>query len=199
MQTLKFGSNEYARYVDDILTKTAQTVEQVTINPSGEWAVVDPAEAKNRSAPSQARSDNDDLIEIPDHPVEKSSSLFHLSRFPAPTPPVSSREESVASGAARSFPGKRQHSAVIDLTLSDDDDPPARDPKRVAISPSSLKDRLSPGAGGARFGANSRNETLGYGYPSSVSQQHSGMEFGFRRHHWHTLLSTQVRNSRYLN
>ena len=58
------------------------------------------------------------------------------------TPPLSSREESVASSARKS--SKRPISNIIDLTLSDDDEPPK--PKQVKQARPSLRGGGGPPA-----------------------------------------------------
>lgn len=117
------------RYVDDILRSTSRNVEQVTIEPEGQWsktAVPDTPAPSNGSA--STAEDEDDFLEIQDTRVSsmKQESTPVTATPPNPfaastrTPPLSSREQSVVSSAQRAT--KRPASAVIDLTLSDDDD-----------------------------------------------------------------------------
>ena len=121
------------RYVDDILRSTSRNVEQVTIEPEGQWskiAIPDTPAPSNGSA--STAEDEDDFLEIQDTRVSSmKQELAPVTATPpnpfatsARTPPLSSREQSVVSSAHRAT--KRPASAVIDLTLSDDDDDPPR-------------------------------------------------------------------------
>jgi len=123
------------QYVQDILRQTSSSVEQVTIEPAGAWHEVKQGDDKN-SGKSQARApyDNDsedDIVEIPDTRTNKIKAEPQAATpgIAQQTPPLSSREPSISNASvsrASHGPvntGKRQ-SAVIDLTLSDDDEPP---------------------------------------------------------------------------
>jgi E3 SUMO-protein ligase PIAS1 len=115
--------------VDDILRSTSRNIEQVTIEPEGQWsknAMPDTPGPSHGSA--STADDDDDFVEVPNARLlsVKQESTPVTATPPNPfaissrTPPLSSREESVASSAQR--PNKRPASAVIDLTLSDDED-----------------------------------------------------------------------------
>jgi E3 SUMO-protein ligase PIAS1 len=119
--------------VDDILHSTPRNIEQVTIEPEGQWtknALPDTPRPSHGSA--STAEDEDDFVEIRDARLSstKQESSFVAATPPNPfatstrTPPLSSREESVVSSAQKA--SKRPASAVIDLTLSDDDDDPPR-------------------------------------------------------------------------
>lgn len=117
------------RYVNDILRSTPRNVEQVTIEPEGHWTknLLPDTPGPSHGSASTA-DDEDDFVEIQNTRLSsmKQESNSMTATPPNPfatatrTPPLSSREESVASTAQR--PNKRPASAVIDLTLSDDDD-----------------------------------------------------------------------------
>lgn len=142
------------QYVLDILRKTSSSTEQVTIEPKGEWRPVtqkDDAEGnRGKSQPRAAYDEDsdDDIVEIQDSRINKVKTEAN-SMTPAlnqQTPPLSSREASTVTSSAARPGGNKRQSAVIDLTLSDDDEPP-RPAKRTNTSqnnsyntPSSLPD-----------------------------------------------------------
>jgi E3 SUMO-protein ligase PIAS1 len=126
--------------VDDILRSTPRNIEQVTIEPEGQWSknALPDTPGPSHGSGSMAE-DEDDLVEIRDARLAstKQESSFVTATPPNPfatstrTPPLSSREESVASSAQKA--NKRPASAVIDLTLSDDDEPPRAKIPRVSL------------------------------------------------------------------
>ena len=126
-----------SRYVNDILRSTPSSVDQVTIEPNGEWSQVSPNEGssnlKARSGAHSESDEDDDLIEIHDMPrlaAIKDEAVFTPGSMTR-TPPYSSREQSTVSAAPRSVNGKRPIGQVIDLTFSsDEEDQPLRAPKR---------------------------------------------------------------------
>lgn len=147
-KNVSFESLCVDKYFEDILNRTSKSIEQVDIEPNGDWKVIrEEEDLQPNGTSSKARAsyddDFDDLIELdqtvnkPLNGVKRDSYSQTLSPFlDAPfsfdTPPLSSREQSVtqsASSAQRSS-NKRPQSAVIDLTLSDDDDEPPRPSKR---------------------------------------------------------------------
>lgn len=116
--------------------QTPKSVDQVTIEPNGTWSQF----SKKPISPPQFSSasgedDDDDIVEIKDNRVTALKNGSVASGTPnsfqsSNTPPGSSREPSSSVGPQKSN-GKRPASAVIDLTLSDDDDEPlARPAKR---------------------------------------------------------------------
>ncbi|CAI6333441.1 unnamed protein product [Periconia digitata] len=114
-------------YVQEILSKVPKAVDQVTVEPDGRWSI----QAANTSSKSNAHSDDDDsdedLVEISGPRVNTiKSEVFATPQSLARTPPIPSRE---ASSAPRT--GSKRGSEVIDLTLSDDDEP-VRPTKKVA-------------------------------------------------------------------
>lgn len=132
-----FESLVVDEFVRDILTSTSKSLEQVTIEPDGKWSLnPKPLTPPNRNgAYNDDFDDDDDIVEIKDHRL---ASVINNST-PGPTtstPPTSlhSPAHSISSTAPRPS-NKRSASAVIDLTLSDDDEEPvARAPKRQSIA-----------------------------------------------------------------
>ncbi|KAI9746427.1 MAG: SUMO ligase siz1 [Claussenomyces sp. TS43310] len=127
-------------YVNEILSMTHRSTEQVTVEPGGNWSQnAKPASTPNLNVRAtklgSSEEDDDDLIEIKDirvNALKKDSTpvTSMLSR----TPPASSREPSISSASRNSISSKRPISAVIDLTGSDedeDDEPISKLPKRL--------------------------------------------------------------------
>jgi len=112
------------RYFDDILNSTPRTVESVTIDSEGKWSVA--AEASNSPV---ASSSDEDVVRYDSRVVDldeiQSSRNYRPSASATPAG-YNSREESLANGANGrngSTSIKRPIAQVIDLTLSDDDEP----------------------------------------------------------------------------
>lgn len=136
------------RYVKDILTNTSSSIEQVTIEPDGSWHIPRPKpETPRPSAPASAPrdvsyiGDDDDLMMFPSTTGNSSRATATPNRYygGASLPGSSiagSRETSIMPGSARSAAngnGKRPAAETIDLTLSDDDEPPPRPAKRQNV------------------------------------------------------------------
>lgn len=137
-------------YVDDILKATNRNVEQVTVEPNGEWSQNAAPESPDDSRPSGTPDDDDsDLVEIQDSRISNLKQEYTPASSIHRTPPYSSREPSIASSSAQRPPSaapKRPASAVIDLTLSDDEDLPVRPAKRPSLAPPT-----SSSSGGSSF------------------------------------------------
>ena len=142
-KTLTYHSLCVDQYVQDILEKTTTSIEQITIEPDGQWRPVvqgdDATGSRGSKGPVRATYDNDsdeDIIEIQDTRVDrvKNEAASITPGIAQQTPPLSSREASTAAPAPVR-PGSKRGSAVIDLTLSDDDEPP-RPAKRMYTSQS---------------------------------------------------------------
>lgn len=143
---ISFEALAVDEYVQDILRNVPRGTDQVTVKPDGQWRnEKEPPAAKRRSNANgygYGYDDDDDseeeLVELPDYRVTaiKSEAVPTPQSLPSiRTPPAPSRE---ASSAPRT--GSKRGSEVIDLTLSDDDEPR---PKKVAYStPNSVPDRM---------------------------------------------------------
>ncbi|KAK0703233.1 PINIT domain-containing protein [Lasiosphaeria miniovina] len=115
-------------YIREILAKTPKTVEQVTIELDGKWSV---PSAKNETASAANEAsilDSDDLTVLEISGVSNRTSTATPNRGAAPasahTTGVSSTPSMSKSRTKRPAPG------MIDLTQSDDDEPPALPEKR---------------------------------------------------------------------
>lgn len=129
-KTVHFNGLAVDQYVEEILAKV-RNADQVTISPTGEWSTEkspSPTPKKNGSAIAADDSD-DDLIEIPDYRVASIKSEAVQTPTYLSTPPMPSREPSTAPRSV-----SKRTSEVVDLTLSDDDEPP-RPAKKVAYQP----------------------------------------------------------------
>jgi len=152
-KTVSFESLCVDKYFEEILNTTSKSIEQVTIEPDGQWSVDQEDEDKGKSnqAKGEARAAwdddfDDDVVEVLDSPKASTNGVKHEFAAASPmgppgfssfnTPPLSSREASVArSNASAQRPGgggsKRTANAVIDLTLDDEDEEqPPRPAKR---------------------------------------------------------------------
>ncbi len=127
-KTVHFNGLAIDRYVEEILAEV-KNADQVTISPTGEWSTQkSPSPPRKNGAAVQDDSD-DDLIEIPDYRVASIKSEAVQTPTYLSTPPLPSREPSTAPRL-----GTKRTSEVVDLTLSDDDEPP-RPAKKVAYQP----------------------------------------------------------------
>ncbi|KAF2176257.1 hypothetical protein K469DRAFT_607743 [Zopfia rhizophila CBS 207.26] len=137
-KTVSFEGLAVDQYVQEILESVPKGTDQVTIEHNGKWSHGSKTESQTPRNGFTATHDDsdDDLIEIPDYRVAAiKSEAVNTPQSLTRTPPLSSRE---ASTAPRT--GSKRTSEVIDLTLSDDDEPP-RPTKKVAYStPNSLPD-----------------------------------------------------------
>jgi E3 SUMO-protein ligase PIAS1 len=146
-KTVSYQALAVDQYVQEILQSVSKSTDQVTIEPNGEWHHTQPGNEQtprtnshgNGYADSYDDDDSeDDLVDITDS--RSRISAIKSEAVPTPqslarTPPLSSRE---ASSAPRT--GNKRASEVIDLTLSDEDEPP-RPAKKVAYNtPTSLPD-----------------------------------------------------------
>ncbi|KAK5112675.1 hypothetical protein LTR85_011186 [Meristemomyces frigidus] len=146
-KAVSFQSLCVDKYFEDILDNTPKSIEKVDVEPNGEWRVIreeedeQPNGASGKPRASYDDDFDDDLVEVTDPTNKPLNSLKRESQPPAllfNTPPFSSREPSVAqstASAARTG-SKRPSGAVIDLTLSDDEEQPPRPAKRQHTSTS---------------------------------------------------------------
>lgn len=137
-KTLTYEVLAIDQYVQNILQATSKGTEQVTIEPNGEWrnVVQDDGQAnggKNKSRASYDKDsddelfDDDDVVEIQETKPKKvkSEAMSATPAFLQRTPPLSSREASTsAASAARASHNANNKRVEIDLTFSDDDEPP---------------------------------------------------------------------------
>ncbi|KAJ5715043.1 uncharacterized protein N7483_012224 [Penicillium malachiteum] len=115
-----FESLQVDQYVDEILKSTESDVDQVVVEPNGDWSQPDNSNAA-KLAGTTPTTDDDDLIEISEPSLgtvkqEPITSNILLERTPA-----QSRETSTPSSAVR-MSSKKRPAPVIDLTASDDED-----------------------------------------------------------------------------
>ncbi|KAF1832764.1 zf-MIZ-domain-containing protein [Decorospora gaudefroyi] len=132
-KTISYEALAVDQYVEEILNKARHT-DQVTIQPNGEWSM-------EKDAPSQhnghahAEDSEDDLVEISDYRVRAIKSEAAPTPTSLSTPPLPSRETSTAPRS-----GNKRTYEVVDLTLSDDEEP-VRPAKKVAYTtPNSIPD-----------------------------------------------------------
>ncbi|KAI0887413.1 PINIT domain-containing protein [Annulohypoxylon maeteangense] len=128
-------------YVDEVLSTTPDSLQQVTIEPDGQWKTKteEPEPSRFRPAVSSKIEDDDDISIISDsHGFPNGTSTSTANgRNNYSTPSRSFAHSGTPSGGARdtSTAPRSSHkrpAEVIDLTLSsdEDDEPIARAPKR---------------------------------------------------------------------
>ncbi|KAH8724714.1 E3 SUMO-protein ligase PIAS1 [Phaeosphaeriaceae sp. PMI808] len=123
-------------YVEEILSKV-RNADQVTIQPNGEWSTEKDLSPPRRNGYAAQDESDDDLVEISDYRDRVAAIKNEAAPTPVSlnTPPLPSRETSTVPRS-----GNKRPSEVVDLTLSDDDEP-VRPAKKVAYhTPSSLPD-----------------------------------------------------------
>jgi E3 SUMO-protein ligase PIAS1 len=130
-KTISFEALAVDQYVQDILNN-AHNTDQVTIQPNGKWSIEKDTKPKHNSHDDES---DDDLVEITDYRVQAIKSEAAPTPTSLSTPPVPSREPSTAPRS-----GQKRTSEVVDLTLSDDEEP-VRPTKKVAYTtPSNMPD-----------------------------------------------------------
>lgn len=169
-KTISYAALAVDQYVQDILSQTSSSTEQVTIEPDGAWKSIvqgDDSSAGRGKTQKRAAYDNDsdeDIIEIQDDHMDKvkvelKSATPSLPRLAQQTPPLSSREASISTTSNVRPTNKRPSAAVIDLTLSDDDEPP-RPAKRTNTNISQGTSYNTPSNLGESWGADRGNRRL---------------------------------------
>jgi E3 SUMO-protein ligase PIAS1 len=136
-KTISYEALAVDQYVEEILGKV-RNADQVTIQPNGEWSLEKDTSPPRKTGNGYGAQDDsdDDLIEISDYRDRVTAIKSEAAPTPVSlsTPPILSRETSTAPRS------NKRTSEVVDLTLSDDDEPP-RPAKKVAYHvPSSLPD-----------------------------------------------------------
>ncbi|KAI9661975.1 MAG: SUMO ligase siz1 [Alyxoria varia] len=155
------------QYVQEILRTTSKSVEQVTIEPNGDWKPGSNTNDDFRSSTNSSKakmpfvSSSDDLVEIQDfRPHGSKSGQSSTPQSFMKSPNLSSREASTAASTApRSTPSKRAQDNVIDLTLDSDEDEVPEPPKKRQSFGSPLQNVQSP------FGLPATNQSsTGYSF-----------------------------------
>ncbi|KKY38663.1 putative miz zinc finger protein [Diaporthe ampelina] len=121
-------------YVRDILDRTSRSVEQVDIEPNGRWKAHGSVEEVAEPEPEHEALaiDDDDLViseisYVGNRGTNTPNTLAPTTSTPTPVT-AASRE---GSSMPRSGGNKRAHAEVIDLTLSEDEEPPEPPRKKV--------------------------------------------------------------------
>lgn len=131
-KAVTFENLNIDQYVDDILKSTPKSIDQVTIEPHGNWSVKpeDHATPNGRSEDSSVDPD-DDIVEIAGVAAVANIKSEGPETSMLRTPPVPSRQPSSSSTSQPITGSKRPAAAVVDLTLSSDEETePVRAPKR---------------------------------------------------------------------
>ena len=131
----------------DILANTKPSVEQVDIEPSGEWkahGIEEEVKPEPRITPFAV--DDDDLVisEVSFLGGDRSTTTPNRSAPFFGTPTTAASRESSAMPKSGSKSNKRPIAEVIDLTLSDDDEPSEPAPKRQHYGTNGYGSSLSP-------------------------------------------------------
>lgn len=104
------------QYVEEILKSTPCNIEQVTIEPDGQWHTNSSEERARQTNPTpNSDDDDDDVVELREDrlgSIKKPISYTNHYLDAVRTPPVSSssREQSIASSAPRSSKASSQRS-----------------------------------------------------------------------------------------
>lgn len=172
-KNIRFDAIAVDQYVQEILEQTPTSVDQVTIEPDGRWSYSKAANSydstpkvkqENGEQYDDEDDDSDDLVEITDPRIKSIKSEAPATPYSfGRTPPAFSREASTsysAPTAARA--GQKRKSEVIDLTLSDDEEPPRPAKRQAYNTPNSLPDQ--PRNGYSSFSGNI-NGTTQYQHP----------------------------------
>ncbi|KAG5982209.1 hypothetical protein E4U55_002192 [Claviceps digitariae] len=133
-------------YVRDILTNTSKDLETVVIEPNGRWST----KASHEDTPQSAKGtafEEDDELEISEISVIPRRLDTPKTNTPIIGTPASTERDSTASAPrAATCSTKRPAAAVIDLTLSSDDDEPAQRPRK-RLNTAANNSRASNGIG----------------------------------------------------
>ncbi|KAF1915717.1 PINIT domain-containing protein [Ampelomyces quisqualis] len=176
-KTISYEALAVDEYVEEILGKV-RNADQVTIQPNGGWSTAKDASPPQKNGYTAHDDSDDDLVEIQDYRNRVAAIKSETAPTPVSlsTPPLPSRETSTAPRSNNKRP-----SEVVDLTLSDDEEPP-RPAKKVAYkTPSNLPDQahryhLAPlPHSAAHSAAHSRP------LPPSYHSQHSGSRHEYSR------------------
>ncbi|KAM0311925.1 hypothetical protein ACHAO8_006787 [Botrytis cinerea] len=137
-----FGTLVVDEYVKDILQNTSKSVDQVTVEPQGQWKLYnrpDTISSRPGVASSDFSDDDDDLIEVSpggrkaSTPITKNGiSNGNLNQAPSTRDSLSAAPSNRSNPLNSSTGGKRPISEVIDLCSSDEEESPP--PKRQMTS-----------------------------------------------------------------
>lgn len=129
VKATSYESLNVDQYVDDILHSTPLDVEQVIIEPDGQWS--NPGE-EGTAGPGSVTpaTDDDDLIEI------REPGVTPVKQEPPPDLGLLQQTPSRPREQSSTWSTNKRPAPVIDLTGSDDDDhdSPVRPPKRQAVN-----------------------------------------------------------------
>ena len=172
-KTISYEALAVDQYVEEILYK-ARNTDQVTIQPSGEWSTEKDVKPKHNNHHHHDDDSEDDLVEISDYRVQAIKSEAAPTPTSITTPPLPSREPSTAPRS-----GQKRTAEVVDLTLSDDDEPPRPTKKVAYTTPNSIPDtsrRYQLPPIGSHPAANSRPPP-----PAYLNGSSSGMRSEYSR------------------
>ncbi|KAI1378274.1 zf-MIZ-domain-containing protein [Hypoxylon crocopeplum] len=140
-----FESLAIDEYVQEVLQNTPESLEQVTIEPDGQWRTKteEPEPSRSRPAVGNGIEDDDDLSILSDSHAFLNGGPVN-GRNPLSTPTRSLLSGGTPNGGSRATPSTQRSGSnkrpaeVIDLTLSsdEDDEPIARPMKRQYPGPS---------------------------------------------------------------
>ncbi len=120
--------------MSNVLAKTPQDVEQVTIEPDGKWSQLsEPDVTINPSSDHAISGDDDELIEIKDMP-RVATTPNESSHLPSRSPHSSSSEQSATSQIASTGSGKRPY-VIIDISSDEEGEEQERASKRQNTVP----------------------------------------------------------------
>ncbi|KAH6603435.1 hypothetical protein Trco_008210 [Trichoderma cornu-damae] len=134
-------------YVKAILEKTSRNLETVTIEPNGKWSSKPPKkETPSRPNGAALEDDDDDDLEVSEIIIggRRLETPKNLTPYTDTTGSGGRDGSSAAAPRGGSHSAKRPAPAVIDLTLSSDDEEPIQRPSK----------RQHTGAGGYRGSSN---------------------------------------------
>jgi E3 SUMO-protein ligase PIAS1 len=142
------------------LNSTPKTVESVTIDADGRWSVA--TESSNSPVPD-SEDDNDVKTKVVDLDDDDDRPMMRSTTSSFTTPAARPKAESVSRNNGNN---KRPASHVIDLTLSDDDEPPRPTKRNNALpTPSSV------GSGFSRLDSEIPNDYSPVGTPAYYYNQ----------------------------
>lgn len=155
-KNIGFNTLVVDKYFSDILSSTPKSVDSVTIDVDGKWSV---ASQSTASPPLPDDSDDEDCKEVINLSSSVSSSNGGRSSRPAVTP----GRQTVNPVNKSNGSNKRPISAVIDLTLSDDEEEDIRPTKRLSAfpTPSSMMGGSNRGTPTGREVWSAANEWFG--------------------------------------